>query len=225
MTLIAEDVFLLLVDDSSGKPIVDSTKFPRVLAGGLVLELAMNGSVRITVKGEQVKDGRLVVSGPPPPDPLLGRAHALIGTEKNPMKPQKAIEKLQKNLQKEIGFRLAQQGFVTERHDKILGLFPSTSWPALDTTRKNWARQWIGNSIVDGTTPTSEISALISLVSAIDAVPKILPGVDKKMAKARAKHIAEGEWASAAVRKAVQDVNAAVMAAVMVPIIVSTTSS
>ncbi|WP_338886560.1 GOLPH3/VPS74 family protein [Rhodococcus sovatensis] len=225
MTLIAEDVFLLLVDDNSGKPIVDSTKFPRVLAGGLVLELAMNGSVRITVKGEQVKDGRLVVSGPPPPDPLLARAHALIGSQGNPMKPQKAIEKLQKNLHKEIGFRLAQQGFVTERHDKILGLFPTTSWPAQDATRKNWARQWIGSSIIDGTTPTPEISALISLVSAIDAVPKVLPGVDKKMAKARAKQIAEGEWASAAVRKAVQDVNAAVMAAVMLPIIVSTSSS
>lgn len=225
MTLIAEDVFLLLVDDNSGKPVVDSTKFPRVLAGGLVLELAMNGSVRITAKGEQVKDGRLVVSGPPPPDPLLARAHALIGTQKNPMKPQKAIEKLQRNLHKEIGFRLAQQGFVTERHDKILGLFPTTSWPARDATRENWVRQWIGSSIVDGTTPTPEISALISLVSAIDAVPKVLPGVDKKMAKARAKEIAEGEWASAAVRKAVQDVNAAVMAAVMVPIIVSTTSS
>ena len=225
MTLIAEDVFLLLVDDNSGKPIVDSTKFPRVLAGGVVLELAMNGSVRITVKGEQVKDGRLVVSGPPPPDPLLARAHALIGTQRNPLKPQSAIEKLQKNLHKEIGFRLAQQGFVTERHDKVLGLFPTTSWPARDPARKNWARQWIGSAVVDGTTPTPEISALISLISAVDAVPKVLPGVDKKLAKARAKQIAEGEWASAAVRKAVQDVNAAVTAAVMVPIIVSTTTS
>ncbi|MET0315377.1 MAG: GPP34 family phosphoprotein, partial [Rhodococcus fascians] len=45
MTLIAEDLFLVLVDDVTGKPIVDSTKFPRVLAGALVLELAMNGAV------------------------------------------------------------------------------------------------------------------------------------------------------------------------------------
>ena len=61
MTLIAEDVFLLLVDDTEGKPSVDSTKFPRVLAGALILELAMNGAVRITEKNEPVKDGRLVV--------------------------------------------------------------------------------------------------------------------------------------------------------------------
>ncbi|MGA9871646.1 MAG: GPP34 family phosphoprotein [Rhodococcus sp. (in: high G+C Gram-positive bacteria)] len=225
MTLIAEDVFVLLVDDNTGKPMVDSTKFPRVLAGALVLELAMNGSVRITGRGEPVKDGRLVVSGPPPTDPLLARAHAVIGGEKNPMKPQKAIEKLQKKLTEEVGSRLAHRGLVTERRDKILGLFPTTTWPARDTTRQDWARQWIGSAIVDGTTPPPEISALISLVAAIDAIPKVLPGVDKKAAAKRAKEIAEGDWASAAVRKAVQDVNTAVMAAVMVPIIVTTTSS
>lgn len=225
MTLIAEDLLLVLLNESLGKPVVDSTKLPRVLAGALVLELAMNSSVRITGKGEAVKDGRLVVAGPPPPDPLLARAHALVGTAKSPMKPQKAIEKLQKNLAKEVAGRLVQQGFVDEHSDRVLGLFPTTSWPAKDPSRRRWLIQWIGSSIVDGTTPAPEFSALISLLSAIDAVPKVLPGVDKKAAKKRAKEIAEGDWAGAAVRKAVQDVNAAVMAAVMVPVIVSTSGS
>ncbi|SNS63976.1 GOLPH3/VPS74 family protein [Rhodococcoides kyotonense] len=225
MTLIAEDLFLLLVDDETGKPVVDSTKFPRVLAGAVVLELAMSGSVRITAKGEPVKTGRLVVVGPPPPDPLLTRAHALIHNDDGRFKPQRVIEKLHRNLNKEIGERLAHQGFVRRHEDKILGLFPTTAWPALDTAHSNSLRQWIGSAVVDGTTPTPQISALISLVSAIDAVHKVLPGVDKKSAKKRAKEIAEGEWASEAVRKAVQDVNAAVMAAVIVPAIAATGSS
>lgn len=221
MTLLAEDVFLLLVDDVTGKPTVDSTKFPRVLAGALVLELAMHGAVRITGPNDLVKEGRLVVSGPPPQDPLLARAHSVIGAEKKPVKPQKTIEKLQRKLKEEIASRLVHQGYVTENHDKIWGLFPTTTWPAHDVRRQDRARRAIGSAIVDGTTPTPEISALISLVSAIDAIPKVLPGVDKKAAKRRAKEIAEGEWASAAVRKAVQDINTAVMTAVMVPIIAS----
>lgn len=225
MTLIAEDVFLLLVDDATGKPTVDSTKFPRVLAGALILELAMSGSVRITAKGEQVKDGRLVTAGPPPSDPLLARTYEFVAGEKNPPKPQKAIEKLQKNLTKEIGARLSQQGFVAEQKDKVLGLFPTTTWPSKDQVHENRLRQWIGSAVVDGTTPPPEVSALISLVSAIDAVHKVLPDADKKSAKKRAKEIAEGDWAGAAVRKAVQDVNTAVMAAVMVPVIVSTSGS
>ncbi|RRQ29504.1 GPP34 family phosphoprotein [Rhodococcus sp. Eu-32] len=225
MTLIAEDVFVLLVDDVSGRPIVDSTKFPRVLAGAVVLELAMSGAVRLTGKGEQVRDGRLVVSGPPPQDELLARAHAFVGTQKTPPKPQKVIEKLQRNLNKELGSRLAAQGSVIEERKNVLGLFPTTTWPARDTTHENRLRQWIGSAIVDGTTPTAPISALISLLSAVDAIHKVLPGVDKKAAKKRAKEIAEGDWAGAAVRKAVQDVNAAVMAAVIVPSIVATGAS
>lgn len=218
MTILAEDVFLLLVDDVTGKPTVDSTKFPRVLAGALVLELAMHGAVRITAPNEPVKKGRLVVSGPPPQGPLLARAYSVVGAEKNPAKPQRAIEKLQRKLKEEIASRLVHQGYVTENRDKILGLFPITTWPARDVRRQEWARHAIESAIVDGTTPTPEISALISLISAIDAIPKVLPGVDKKTAKRRAKVIAEGEWASAAVRRAVQDVNTAVMAAVMVSV-------
>jgi Golgi phosphoprotein 3 (GPP34) len=45
MTLLAEDVLLLLLDDASGKPIVDGTKLDRVLAGALLLELALAGRV------------------------------------------------------------------------------------------------------------------------------------------------------------------------------------
>lgn len=224
MTLIAEDLFLVLVGDVTGKPIVDSTKFPRVLAGALVLELAMNGAVRITAKGEAVKDGRLVVSGPPPQDPLLARVHAFIGTEKNPPKPQKVIEKLHRNLKQEIGVRLVHQGAVTQHEDRILGLFPTTSWPARDTTRTAWLIQWIHSAIVDGTTPLPEISAVVSMLSAIDAVHKVLPAADKRAAKRRAKDIAEGDWAGEAVRKAVQDVNAALAVAIVVPAIAASGS-
>ncbi|MDJ0393220.1 GPP34 family phosphoprotein [Rhodococcus sp. G-MC3] len=219
MTLIAEDLLLVLLDEQTGKPIVDSTKLPRVLAGALVLELAMNGSVRI---GDE---NRVVVAGPPPADPLLARAHELVSSARSPLKPQKIIEKLYKKLDNEVASRLVRQGFVAEEQRKMLGLFPATSWPAKDPARRRAAIAWIGSAVVDGTTPQPEISALIALLSAIDAIPKVLPGVDKKAAKKRAKEIAEGEWASEAVRKAVQDVNAAVMAALMVPVIVTAGSS
>lgn len=221
MALIVEDLFLLLVDDVTGKPVVDSTKFPRVLAGALVLELALTNSVRIAAKGEQVKVGRLMATDPPSSDPLLARAYSLVAAQNGRMKPQKAIEKLQKNLHKEVRSRLSDQGVVSELHTKVLGLFPTVSWPARDVTRENTVLSEIGSAIVDGTTPPPRIAALISLVSAIDAIAKVLPGVDKKAAKKRAKEIAEGDWASAAVRKAVQDVNAAVVAAVMVPVVIS----
>ncbi|KQU61014.1 hypothetical protein ASG84_00190 [Rhodococcus sp. Leaf278] len=225
MTLIAEDLLLLLLDDDTGKPLADSTKLPRVLAGALVVELALSGSLRITGPDEQVKKDHVVVSGEPPEDELLRRVFDLMATASRPMKPQKVIEKSQKNLVQELAARLAFRGFVTEKKDKVLGLFPTTTWPARDTSREKVLRDALRSALVDGTTPTPHSAALISLVSAVDLTHKVIADADKKLVKTRAKEIAEGEWAGEAVRKAVSDVNTAVMAAVMVPVIVSTTSS
>ena len=225
MTLIAEDLLLLLLDDDSGKPSADSTKLPRVLAGALVVELALGGSLRITGPGEQIRKDHVVVAGEPPADPLLRRVFDLVATASRPIKPQKVIEKSQKNLAKELAARLVSQGFVTENRDKVWGLFPTTTWPARDTSREKVLRDALRSALVDGTTPTPHSAALISLISAIDLTHKVIVDADKKLLKNRAKQIAEGEWAGAAVRKAVSDVNAAVTAAIMVPVIVSTTSS
>lgn len=228
MTLIAEDLLLLLLDDDSGNPLADSTKLPRVLAGALVVELAMIGSLRITGPDEQIKKDHVVVAGSTteaPSDPALRRVFDLVASASRPMKPQKVIEKSQKNLAKELAARLVAQGFVTEKKDKVLGLFPTTTWPAQDTSREKVLRDALRSALVDGTTPSPHTAALISLISAVDLTHKVIEDADKKLLKRRAKEIAEGEWAGAAVRKAVSDVNAAVMAAVMVPVIVSTTSS
>lgn len=225
MTLIAEDLLLLLLDDDSGKPLADSTKLPRVLAGALVVELAMGGSLRITGPGEQTKKDHVLVAGAPPADVLLRRVFDLVASASRPMKPQKVIEKSQKNLSKELIARLVAQGFVAENKAKVLGLFPTTTWPARDTSHEKVLRDSLRGALVDGTTPSPHTAALISLISAVDLTHKVIVDADKKLLKQRAKQVAEGEWAGAAVRKAVSDVNAAVMAAVMVPVIVSTTSS
>ncbi|WP_206035927.1 GPP34 family phosphoprotein, partial [Prescottella equi] len=58
-SLIAEDLLLLLLDDESGDPLVDGTRLPRVLAGAVLLELALDGYVTPADQGEDVKRGRL----------------------------------------------------------------------------------------------------------------------------------------------------------------------
>jgi hypothetical protein len=66
---------------------------------------------------------------------------------------------------------------------------------------------------------------VVALLSAIDATHKVFPDADKRAVKNRAKDIAQGEWASDAVRKAVQDVYTAVTVAVMVPVMAGTSGS
>ena len=58
------------------------------------------------------------------------------------------------------------------------------------------------------------IAALISLLSAVSVAPRLFPDANKRAVTARAKQIAEGEWAGAAVRHAVDAVNAGMIAAI-----------
>jgi hypothetical protein len=57
---------------------------------------------------------------------------------------------------------------------------------------------------------------LVSLLVAVDAASKVVPSDDRRAVKRRAREVAGGEWAGGAVRKAIEAVNAAVTAAVVV---------
>jgi hypothetical protein len=221
MTLLAEDLLLLLLDDTSGKPVVDGTRMPRVLAGAVLLELALGDVVTPAEPGEDVKKGRLVVrDGVRPQDPLLARAVDLIGTSK-PMKPEAAIEKLAKNLRDELAKRIVDAGWVREEKGKVLGIFSTTRWPEVDGSHERALRSELGAALLDGITPIPRTAALVSLLSAVGAAPKLFPDADRRAVKKRAKEIAEGDWAGKAVRKSVEAVNAAIIVAATVPAIVA----
>ncbi|KXX60571.1 GOLPH3/VPS74 family protein [Rhodococcus sp. LB1] len=221
MTLLAEDLLLLLLDDTSGKPVVDGTRMPRVLAGAVLLELALGHVVTPAELGDDVKKGRLVVrGGVRPQDPLLARAVDLIGTSK-PMKPEAAIEKLAKNLRDELAKRIVDAGWVREERGKVLGIFPTTRWPEVDGSHERALRSELSAALLDGVTPTPRTAALVSLLSAVDAAPKLFPDADRRAVKKRAREIAEGDWAGKAVRKSVEAVNAAIVVAATVPAIVA----
>ena len=216
MTLIAEDLLLLLLDHESGKPVLDDTRLSRVLAGALLMELALDERISPATEGIATKGGRLVVrNSQPSGDQLLDRAVSTLNASK-PMKPVRAVEKLQKGLRQDVLSRLASQGLVREERGRALGIFPTTHWPATDPAHEARLRAELSQVLVHGMEPTQRTAALASLLSAVDAVSKVVPSDDRRAVKLRAKQIAEGEWAGVAVRKAIEAVNAAVATAAVV---------
>jgi hypothetical protein len=216
MTLIAEDLLLLLLDDESGKPVLDDTRLSRVLAGALLIELALDQRISPATEGDATKGGRLVVrNSQPGGDSVLDRALSTLNASK-PMKPARAVEKLQKGLRQDLLNRLASQGLVREERGRVLGILPTTHWPATDMAHEARLRAELSQVLVHGMQPTQRTAALTSPLSVVDAVSKVVPSDDRRAVKRRAKEIAEGEWAGVAVRKAVEAVNAAVATAVVV---------
>ena len=212
---IAEEVLLLLVDDRTGRFLVESTKLDNVLAGAVLVELATIERVGFAPAGGRLRRGRIVVLDPTPPgDPMLDRALATIAAGR-PAKPDRLIAKLRKGLRSRLLERLGEAGAVRRTTRKLLGILPRTTWPAADSRHKQELRARLQNVLVAGASPDSRTAALVSLLSAVNAAPKVVDG-DKKAVRARAKDIAAGDWAGAAVKKAIDAVNETVAAIVII---------
>lgn len=213
--LIVEDLALLLHDDDSGKGIVDRNTLGLVLAGAVLVDLAAAGHLRTAEDGEDVKEGRLVVeTDGSTGDDLLDDALAIVRTKEG-KKPKATLEKLRKGLRERVLERLVAAGELRRDEQTTLKVLSTVRWPAGDGHREDEIRRDIDAVLLRGAEPDERSAALIGLLVAVDAAAKAVPSDDKRALKKRAKEISEGDWASAAVRGAVQDVQTAVMTAVI----------
>lgn len=220
MELIAEDLLLLLIDELSGRPLIDSTRMTSSLAGALLLELALTGVVVPEDPTVRTGKSKVVALGQQPADPLLQLAWESCSDK--PRRAAAVIQKLDSRVKEPLLDRIAAKGWVREERSKVLGMFTRTHWPEADGRHEAELRNAVGVALLQGGRPDNRIAALISLLLAAEALPKVFPDADKKALKVRATELSEGEWAGAAVKQAISEVQAAVMAAVITPVIVST---
>lgn len=215
MPYLAEDLMLLLLDDESGRSVVERNVQDRVLAGAVLLELANTGRVSEAEPRDDVKTGRLVVrDGSSTGDPLLDAA--IDELETKPIKARRAIEILSNGTREMVLDGLVARGLVRRDKSTVLGIFPRTSWPAVDTEHEGSVRERLNLVLIAGGTPDVHIGSLITLLHAADATHKVIPG-DKKRLRSRAKEVVEnhGEWAGTATRKSIESLRSSVQTVVI----------
>lgn len=216
--LIAEDLLLLLTDDDSGRLVKSAVEVDPALGGALLVELTLAGVVDLTDDGGMFQRGRLVVAedGARVTDPELVAA---LGTVRGRQgrKPESVVPKLGKGVRKRLYARLTERGILRSDEGRILGIFPTSRWPTADAAHEEALRRELAAALRTGLPSRPEVGALVSLVHALRALPKVLDpedvGTTRREMTAQAKRISEGEWASAAVRRAIAGTNAAVAAA------------
>lgn len=222
--LIAEDLVLLVFDDETGKQVPGVSNLEYALAGALLIELAITGRIDVTTDGD--KPGRLAVrDASPTGEPVLDDALAKLA-DYDGKKPKDAIGPLSGgDLSGRLLEGLAERGVLRKEKGKILRLFPTTSWPAEDSRHEEEVRAALHRVLVDGHKPSEREGALVSLLAGMNLAAKTIDGPDPKLVDERAKELARGDWASEAMRKAVEEMMAAVMVAIMVPTIIMTGSN
>jgi hypothetical protein len=213
---IAEE-FLLLAYDDDGTPLTDGTRLDNGLGGAILLELALGR--RLDIEDRRV----VVVDRGPIGDALTDGALARIDEDK-PRKPGYWVTKLSKQARPRILEKLVAEGVLTVEKDKVLWVFPRTKYPPASGAPpavEADARERIRAAVLGDGPVEPRTAALCALVAATELDRKILAGVDRKRVKSRLKEISEGAWAADAVRKTIEEIQAAVMVA----IIASTTAA
>lgn len=212
-TLIAEDLLLLLLDDTKGT-VRAGSYLTSALGGAVLVELALAEAVELEEKTSAWRSAKVRPTGAAPQDPVLTAGLATI-TEKD-RSPQDLVNRLGKGLKGTLTDRLVERGLLERREDRLLGVFPRTRWPAADTTYEHDVRRQVRAALVEGTQPDPRTGALVALLAAVDQAHRVVDheGMSSREVKRRAKDIATGDWAAKAVRDAVAATVAAVTTAV-----------
>lgn len=214
--LIAEDLLLLLTDDISGQLLAPAEQVDVGLAGAILVELTLLNRVDLSRAGDAGKPGRIIVRDHSPTgdevlDGALRILHPLQGK-----KPSGVIKPLGTNLRRTLYERLVRSGVIRAEKGKIIGLFPIHTWPSLDARHEAEVRGLVIQALVQRTTPDARTAALIALLHALRREHLIVfprrYDLSKRELRARAEEIARGNWASDAVRKAIDEVIAVVAA-------------
>ena len=127
MTLLAEDLLLLLLDDATGKVSVWWGPTDTLLGGAVLAELALAGLVTVEEKRSAWQDARVHPAAAPPADldPILTDALATVGEKERAASD--LVTRLGKGLEARLAERLAGRGVLERREGKVLGLFPRTT--------------------------------------------------------------------------------------------------
>jgi hypothetical protein len=209
---IAEDLLLLLLDNAAAQPGLAPARLQRLLAAAVLLDLAYDCRVRPALPNEPVPADRLVVlTGPPPLDPVVRPALALL--QEAPISASAAIGKLRKHTEDRVLNQLLRTG---QLHQIALSenrfRRNSYAWPLANRVRVDGARSALLSALFDGHRPDPTTAAIVSLLHAVDGLGAVLSLNDRgwQWVCDRASEIASGTWVD---DEKMADVNLAVTTA------------
>jgi hypothetical protein len=195
MAQIAEDLFLLLLDNASAQPSLDRRRRERVLAAATLLDLAYACRIRPALADEPMDPGQLIaLEGNWPADPVTDPAFQLL--QRRPLSARAALAKLGKSTQPTLEQHLEKIGQIHRVRMPGKGFRATYCWPLADRERVGLARAALLGALFDGQNPVPAIAAIICLLHAIDGLGAVLSLNERgwRWVHARATEITTGGW-------------------------------
>jgi hypothetical protein len=220
--LILAEEFALLAYDDEGNAELGSPGLDYGFAGAVLIELALAERV-------EVSDGKVTVRDRAPlGNPLLDEPLTRIAEDAKRRKPKDWVDKLSKGLREKVLDGLAARGVLNRVEDKVMWLFPRTRFQApygVEVPAETAVRQRLAAAVAADGPVEPRTAAMMALVKAVKLEKTVFADLPRDRVGARLKEISEGDWAATATKKAVEEMEAAVMVALMVPIMTTTVNN
>jgi hypothetical protein len=211
MPLLIGEELVLLALRPDGSLAGQDLHLKHALGGALLTELVLDGHAAL--------EGNVVVAvegHPRPTHPVLAQALDAVATRRQ-HRPKAWVSRLARTARRDLLAGLVEAGILTEERHRILGILPRLRHPMADTADPAARDEPLGRlraAVLDGAVPRPRTAALAGMVSAAGLDRAVFPDADRRAVRRRLKEIAEGDWATKAVRQAIAAVQAATIAAV-----------
>ncbi|MDQ6525397.1 GPP34 family phosphoprotein [Nocardioides sp. LHD-245] len=215
---VAGDLVLITTDPVSGRSLLGGTETDPVVGGALLVDLVLAG--RCAVVGPPKRARVRVVTTTPVGSAAHDGALARLRPGRD-VKAATVVPRLGKGARQRLLGQLVAEEALAPRREKVLWVFTTTRYDVVDIARRDALLAPVLAVLLGRAEPDEVTGPLVGLLSSGGAVPRLVGGPDRRAAVRRAKDVARGEWAGAAVNAAVASANAAVTAAVTAAVVAS----
>lgn len=220
-----EEILLLALRDEEGT-IASGTMYQYAIGAALLAELLLSKRIEVEQSGKR----KLVnlISSSPLGEPLIDECLEKVGNAKRRAVLQTWVSRFAsiKNLKHGVARQLCRRGILRADEDKVLLLFTRKIYPEINPGPERELIRRLEHAIF---TDTRDIDprtvVLLSLANSTGLLKVVLDKKKLKGRKARIKQIVDGEITGKAATEAIQAMQAAVMVAVIMPAMMTTTMS
>ncbi|MFE4368612.1 GPP34 family phosphoprotein [Streptomyces sp. NPDC056835] len=206
-TTLGEELLLLSLDDKWGYE-KEPEKVAWAIAAASLVDLALAGRIEVTEKVVSVRDPAPL--GVPSLDAALAD---IVGYDK-PGKVKDWLHHLKKPAVSGATDGLVAKGLVRKETKKVLGLFPVRRYPEADGSAEASVRERLDEVVLRGEAPDDRTAGLVALLHGAKLHKLAFPDGDARAVESRTAAIAQGQWASPAVRSIIDAAQTALTAMV-----------
>jgi hypothetical protein len=218
---VAENLLLVSLDPESGKVRLPSMASDAALGGAVLIDLVLLGRLELVGSGRKARVA--VADRTPVDDPDLQIAFERVW-QRGHQVPKSIVTRLGRKQRKAVLATLERKGLVRDAQRRFLG-FPLERYELVDVARRDDLVARLRQVLLHDQPADQVTGPLVGLLLAADQLGLVVEKRERKAAKARAKVVAEGDWASEGVRRAIQDAQAAMNAAMTATIVAGAASS